>query len=168
MKQWHLVHTKPRQEERALENLERQDYTCYLPRALLVRRVRGRPRRHVEPLFPRYLFIHLEPGVDNWAPLRSTLGVSRVVRFGADAAVVPDALVAALRSREDRDGLCDLQVAPPAAGDRVLLVDGALAGLEGVFVTRDGERRAVILLEIVGKATRVRVPSDWVESPCDG
>ena len=28
---WYLVHTKPRQEGLALENLERQGYECYLP-----------------------------------------------------------------------------------------------------------------------------------------
>ena len=28
---WYLIHTKPRQESVALENLERQGYQCYLP-----------------------------------------------------------------------------------------------------------------------------------------
>jgi transcriptional antiterminator RfaH len=163
MKTWHLVHTKPRQEARAEENLARQGYAVYLPRALVTQRRRGKPQRQVEPLFPRYLFIRLEPGVDNWAPLRSTLGVSAVVRFGADAAIVPDALVAALQAREDSAGLCDLRQAPPEAGDRVLVVEGELAGFEGIFVTTDGDARATILLDIVGRATRVRLPADWVE-----
>ncbi|HEY5790780.1 MAG TPA: transcriptional activator RfaH, partial [Gammaproteobacteria bacterium] len=135
MKHWHLVHTKPRQEARAAENLGRQGYAVYLPLALALRRRRGKPERLVEPLFPRYLFIRLEPGVDNWAPLRSTLGVSRVVRFTEEAAVVPDDLIAALRAHEDESGLCNLQLAPPQEGDRVLVVEGSLAGLEGVFVT---------------------------------
>ncbi|WP_332455243.1 transcription termination/antitermination NusG family protein, partial [Pseudomonas fragi] len=34
-----------------------------------------------ESLFPGYLFIHMPPGA-NWAPLRSTRGVARVVAFG--------------------------------------------------------------------------------------
>ncbi len=28
---WHLVHTKPRQERCALDNLDRQGYQCYFP-----------------------------------------------------------------------------------------------------------------------------------------
>lgn len=164
MKHWHLVHTKPRQEARAAENLGRQGYAVYLPLALALRRRRGKPERLVEPLFPRYLFIRLEPGVDNWAPLRSTFGVSRVVRFGMEAAVVPDALVDALRQREDADGVCDLRRPPPQAGDRVLIVEGALAGLEGLFEAEDGEQRVTVLLEIVGRATRVRVPAGWIET----
>lgn len=168
MRHWHLVHTKPRQESRAEENLARQGYTVYLPRARVARRRRGRLQRTVEPLFPRYLFIRLEPGVDNWAPLRSTLGVSTVVRFGRDAACVPDALIESLRAREDDEGLCDLQLAPPAPGDRVVVIDGELAGLDGVFVTEDGDARAVILLDIVGRASRVRLPADWLEARRDG
>ena len=167
MKSWHLIHTKPRQEARAEENLVRQGYTVYLPRARVARRRRGRLVRQVEPLFPRYLFISLEPGVDNWAPLRSTLGVATVVRFGAEAAVVPEALVEVLRGREGDDGLCDLQQQAPAPGDRVQVVEGELAGLEGVFVAADGETRATILLDIVGRATRVRLPADWVETRHD-
>jgi transcriptional antiterminator RfaH len=167
VKSWHLVHTKPRQEARAEENLARQGYEVYLPQARVARRRRGRLERRVEPMFPRYLFIHLEPGVDNWAPLRSTLGVSTVVRFGTDAAIVPDALVAALKAREDDEGLCDLQQQAPAPGDRVQIVEGELAGLEGVFVAADGETRATILLDIVGRAARVRLPTDWVEKRGD-
>jgi transcription antitermination factor NusG len=45
----------------------------------------------------------------------------------------------------------------------VLVVEGELAGFEGIFVTTDGDARATILLDIVGRATRVRLPADWVE-----
>jgi transcriptional antiterminator RfaH len=99
--------------------------------------------------------------------LRSTLGVSTVVRFGVEAAIVPDVLVEALRAREGEDGLCDLQLAPPAPGERVVVVEGELAGLDGVYVTEDGDARAIILLDIVGRATRVRLPADWVETRGD-
>ena len=33
--QWYLIHTKPRQEVCALENLQRQGYECYLPQLVL-------------------------------------------------------------------------------------------------------------------------------------
>ena len=84
MKYWYAVQAKPRQENTAEENLRRQGFDTYLPKIQLRRRRRDKWTKVVEPLFPRYLFIHLEPGVDNWAPLRSTLGVSTVVRFGVE------------------------------------------------------------------------------------
>ena len=60
---WYLVHTKPRQEKCALDNLQRQGYQCYLPT-----RPSEKLRQRLltladEPLFPRYLFIQL--GMDD-------------------------------------------------------------------------------------------------------
>ena len=59
-KSWYLVYTKPRQEEVALTNLTRQGYGVYLPRLRQLRKRSGKQVPVVEPLFPRYLFIHLD------------------------------------------------------------------------------------------------------------
>ena len=39
---WYVVHTKPRQEDKALLNLERQGYRCYLPRLTVEKIRRGK------------------------------------------------------------------------------------------------------------------------------
>ena len=84
---WYLVHTKPRQEQRASANLFNQGYVTWLPQ-LRVEKVRQRRLVVVdEPLFQRYLFIHLPPGI-NWSPVRSTLGVTTIVRFGGEGRVM--------------------------------------------------------------------------------
>ncbi|MDR2613721.1 MAG: transcription/translation regulatory transformer protein RfaH, partial [Candidatus Accumulibacter sp.] len=59
---WYLVHTKPKQEKCALQNLEWQGYECYLP-IVPSEKVRQNALTFVdEPLFPRYLFIRLGQG----------------------------------------------------------------------------------------------------------
>ncbi|MDR3087329.1 MAG: transcriptional activator RfaH, partial [Azoarcus sp.] len=99
---WYLVHTKPRLEKTALENLERQGYECYLPMLPTEKLRRGKLTVSDTPLFPRYLFIRL--GMDNpdkgWGPIRSTIGVSRLVVFGSHPAKADDALIALLKSHE--------------------------------------------------------------------
>jgi hypothetical protein len=92
---WYLVHTKPRQEEVALANLERQGYECYLPQMRIERIRRRKAEVATEPMFPRYLFIRLDSSDQgkSRSPIRSTLGVSQLVHFGARAAKVDDALV---------------------------------------------------------------------------
>jgi hypothetical protein len=45
------------------------------------------------PMFPRYVFFRPGSAGQSIAPVRSTLGVSHVVRFGATPATVDDALV---------------------------------------------------------------------------
>ncbi len=73
---WYLVHTKPRQEKCALENLQRQGFQCYLPTLPAEKLRQGVLTVADEPLFPRYLFIRLGQGdsAKSWAPIRSTKG----------------------------------------------------------------------------------------------
>src|SRR4030065_2468428 len=104
-KSWYLVYAKPRQEEVALTNLVRQGYGAYLPRVREARKRQGRRIMVVDPLFPRYLFIYLDTHTDNWGPIRSTLGVASLVRFGQEPACIPDELIDFLKTREGEAGL---------------------------------------------------------------
>jgi len=160
---WYLIHSKPRRERAALDNLERQGYRAYLPLARVHRRERGRLAARVEPLFPRYLFLRLSDRDEDWGPIRSTIGVSALVRFGATPARLPDAFVEALRAREDAGGVQELPWREIAAGERVRIVDGALAGLEAVFHARTGAERVVVLLQVAERLVRVELQAGAVE-----
>lgn len=156
-KHWYLVYTKPRQEQVARTNLLRQGYEIYLPLMRELRRRQGRRLPVVVPMFPRYLFVRLDTRTDNWAPIRSTLGVVSLVRFGHLPARAPEELIRLLRAREDAEGI---QVLPPEyfrPGARVRVTAGGLAGYEGVFLARTGRERVVILLELLGRHTRATV-----------
>jgi transcriptional antiterminator RfaH len=149
---WYLVQSKPRNEARALENLVRQGYETYFPLMEVERLQRGKLLKKMEPLFPRYLFLHLEEGNDNWGPIRSTLGVAGLVRFGQAYAVVSDEVMAAVRERTQ-----DIKKSLFESGDNVRVVSGPLLGLEGVFEIADGEQRSFVLLEFMQKQQRVSV-----------
>jgi transcriptional antiterminator RfaH len=154
---WHLIHTKIRLERRALENLERQGYECYLPLFPAEKLRRGKLVVADVPLFPRYLFIRLgADGSDKgWGPIRSTRGVSALVRFGEQPARADDALIAFLKSREQaRRGAPERLFAP---GECVQLLDAPFAGIEGVYQMTDGEQRAMVLIEMLGKSTLLRI-----------
>jgi transcriptional antiterminator RfaH len=154
---WHLVYTKAQQEDIALLNLERQGYTCYLPK-LRVERIRRRKAEMViEPMFPRYLFVRLDLSGQgkSWTPIRSTLGVQQLIYFGSRAAQVDDQLIDMLRLREAES---------PSermfnASESVVITDGPFAGIEAIYQTEDAERRAFILLEILSKPVRMQIDS---------
>jgi len=152
---WYLVHTKPRQEDIALANLERQGYECYLPQMRIERVRRRKAEVATEPMFPRYLFIRLDSSDQgkSWSPIRSTLGVSQLVHFGARAANVDDTLVDLLRQRERALST----QAMFASGDSVVIADGPFAGIEAIYQTADAERRAFILLEILAKPVSMHI-----------
>ncbi len=154
---WYLVHTKPRQEKCALDNLHRQGYQCYLPTLPSEKLRQGLLTVADEPLFPRYLFIRLGMGdtAKSWAPIRSTKGVSRLVSFGIEPARVDDGLIELLRTQE-----AAVQSEPERLfkqGERVRLTEVPFAGIEGIYQMADGERRVMVLIEILSKPVAVRV-----------
>lgn len=162
-KSWYLIYTKSRQEELALSNLGRQGYDVYLPKVRQMRRRCGRQEGVVEPLFPRYLFIRLNTQTDNWGPIRSTFGVASLVRFGAEPAQVPDALVAHLKAREGRMGLHEWAEAKIEIGDRVQVAQGPLKGYDGILLAKTRQERVLILLEILGKEVRTYLSKAHVD-----
>lgn len=149
---WYLLHTKPRQEETAFLNLNRQGYSCYLPKFKAQRIRCGKTEWLQEALFPRYLFIHLthHPDGQTWAPIRSTIGVSQMVCFGGQPARIDDGLIHALQKREQRTEMLF------TAGDAVMVTEGPFAGVEAIYSTTNPEQRALVLLKLLN--TQVTLP----------
>ena len=155
---WFAVYTKPRQERIALEHLVRQEFNCFLPMAINPYQRRSQSQVRIEPLFPRYLFLNAVADQQSLGPVRSTRGVNTLVRFGVELARIPDLIIRAIRSRCNAEtGLVRLDPVPVEPGDRVRVFDGPLAGVNGLFQARSGADRALLLIEFMGRQTRVEV-----------
>lgn len=157
-RQWYVLQCKPRECLRAVEQLANQNYDAFCP-TLAREAVRGGKRLVVvEPLFPHYIFIQLSATDDNWAPIRSTRGVAKVLRFGEMPLAVPEAIVTALQAREAGT---DANEQHPTAlftpGQQVQISEGPLAGLNAIVAARDGIERVVLLLKLLHQEQRVTV-----------
>lgn len=154
---WYVVQTKPRQEFRAREHLERQGFRCVLP-LLRVEKIRRRMRQWVEePLFARYLFVELGDADARWSVLRSTRGVSQVVRFGGVPARIPADWMASFFSC----GRAPVRLFD--VGQRVVVTEGPFKGLEGIYQLPDGGSRAIVLLELLGKPCIGKFPVEALQ-----
>lgn len=156
---WFAVYTKPRQEHIALLNLEGQSFECYLPMAERPQRPRPTPKRSLnEAMFPRYLFLRADPGCQSLATVRSTVGVSGLVRAGSEPIKIPSSIIAGLKARmHPATGRIKLNSIALRAGDKVRVSDGPFADLEGIFKECRGRTRSLLLLEILGRQTAVDV-----------
>ena len=167
---WFTVYSKPRQEQTALEHLQRQGFKCFLPMAINPYQRRSRQvgaasaakrfsaGQRAEPLFPRYLFLNAIPDQQSLGPVRSTRGVAGLVRFGMKLVEMPDSVIAHIRNRCDPEtGLVTLDPVPVEVGDKVKVFDGPLAGLQGIFQERKGSARALLLMTLLGTESTVEV-----------
>jgi transcriptional antiterminator RfaH len=163
-KSWYLLTAKPNQDQRAEQNLLNQGYTVYRPLARVPRVRKGKNEYRIESLFPRYLFIRLDPEQDNWSPIRSTYGVSGFVKFGMYPTVVPDSLIQYVRENEREFERRASLIDEFQSNDPVLVMEGIFKGLEGLFKQFEGEQRAIVLLHFLGHQRPVEVPTQVLKA----
>ena len=163
MLQWFAVHTLPQSEQRAALHLRNQGFDTYLPcyrkRVRHARQVKDRAR----PLFPRYLFLAMDLAAARWRAIRSTIGVAELVTTGDRPAPVPQRVIDEIRAREGEDGLVILPQRPAfGAGERVAIQEGALTGQTGIFECMTDFDRVVVLLDLLGRQVKVRLPAEAI------
>lgn len=109
----------------------------------------------MEPLFPGYLFIHLDNVNDNWIPIRSTRGVMCIVRFTEYPEPIPDELIARIRWQVAERPVSEAYF---MAGDRVVITEGAFSQIEAIFIANDGRERVQLLMQILSDQHEVSCP----------
>lgn len=166
MKSWFVVHTQPRKEEVATENLIRQGFEIYYPQCKKIRKHARRVTEVVSPLFPRYLFIAFDKEHTQWRCINSTRGVSYLITSKSGIPCILDQeIVDDIKSKEQENGLVDimhLQIFEH--GQRVFIKDGAFKNQVGEYIFMDDKYRVEVLINILGKPTKVKVDLQQVEA----
>ncbi|MCP4274470.1 MAG: transcription/translation regulatory transformer protein RfaH [Gammaproteobacteria bacterium] len=152
---WYLLQCKPREELRAKKNLENQGYNTFLPQIATSKKTQLGYTKTSTPLFPGYLFIKLNHTTDNWAPVRSTRGVNKLVRFGQNTAIVPKKVIKAIKQQIKYQD--PHKAYPFSKGDNVTITSGPFKELQAIFDCRNGQQRAWVLLELMGKWQRITI-----------
>jgi transcriptional antiterminator RfaH len=159
---WFVVQTQPHAEAKAKRHLANQGFTTYLP--IYRRRVRHARRSEIvmRPLFPGYLFVHLDPELHRWRSINGTIGVRRILTDGDSPRCVPDGIIDEIVSRQDETGAVKIVTPAFTPGQAVRLLAGPLADVAGLFEEARDENRVVLLLSLLGRKVRVVAPVDEV------
>lgn len=156
-KNWYLLTSKPQKDAYAETQLVNQGYKVYRPLAKRIRKRRQKLTEVLESLFPRYIFIHLDQVHDNWAPIRSTRGVSGIVKFGDEPAIVPESIIKTLKQNEDEFSERAINLDRFKKGDKVIIESGPYADLKAIFDAYNGEQRAIILLSMLNTVAKLSI-----------
>jgi transcriptional antiterminator RfaH len=161
---WLVAYTKPRLEQVALQNLERQHFETYLPLYKKFKNTETGPLPVLEPMFPRYIFFRPSTPQQSIETVRSTKGVSHIVRFGFELGIVSADMMASLREFEVSQNQATLQeMSNFKVGQKVELKHVALGAFEGL-IQSVSKKRVAVLLEIMGRKTLVQMGHHQIEA----
>ena len=161
--QWFLIYTKPRQEERAKENLENQGFETFLP-MIAYEKIKQPKLYSLKPMFPRYLFTKFNVE-KNWVHIKSTRGVSHMVVFGDNLTEVPNSVMDYLKSKVDDNDVLKLQTTRKTfqKGDELVIKQGVFQGKDATFLSMSGKERVRVLLSLMNRIMITDLPGQNVE-----
>jgi transcription antitermination factor NusG len=151
---WYAIAVAPRKEHSVASAAGTKGFECFLP--LYERRAIWSDRVKVSavPLFPGYVFCRLD--VRNRLPLLVTPGVREIVGTARIPTPIDDTEIEAI-SRALKNGLLLEPCDHLEQGDRVIVTNGPLAGLEGIFLRHRGRDRLILSVSLIGRSVAAEV-----------
>lgn len=171
---WFVVNTRHSADKYAFDFLTSKlfDYDVYWPRV----EVGDGLKATIRSFLPRYLFVRNDGrGVGH---IRNVPGVANMTRCGVSLAMVKQDVIEKMREREDERGLIRLGDAETdaflgkkkkrfARGQKVKVILRSLGNesdFDALFQSMNGEHRAVIFADLLGKSTKMTVSVTQLEA----
>lgn len=157
---WYAAYTSANHEKRVAEQLGARDVEYFLPLHESVRKWKDRRVRLQLPLFPGYIFVHM--ALCDRLKVQQVPGLARLVGFGGTPAELPEPEIETLRMRL----VSGVRAEPHrymVAGRRVRVMNGPMAGLQGILTRRKSNARLVVSLELIQRAIVVEIDEADVE-----
>lgn len=159
---WFAIETRPRHEKKVSARLRDGGVDVFLPLAAEKRQWSDRRRIIEVPVFPRYVFVRIEPTASARIPVLRADGVMSFVGNRGIGAAIPDAQVESVRNV--------ISLAVPFShhafldvGQKVRIRGGALDGVEGVLKAINGDQSLVVSVEMICRSLAIRVDGYRVE-----
>jgi len=159
---WYGLQTRPRHEKIVAQRLAERDVTTFLPLVSEGLRWSDRKKTVQVPLFSCYVFARFTPNRAERLRVLRVDGVFGFVGARGEGTPIPDQQIDAVRS------LVETQLPWSShpflkIGQRVRIKSGVLDGLEGILVSRNGDRSLVISVDAIQRSLAVRVEGYEVE-----
>jgi transcription antitermination factor NusG len=159
---WYALHTRARHERVVETRLRDQGMETFLPIVQEVHRWSDRKKKVEVPLFSCYIFVHCALRPEDRTMVHRVDSVLGFVGVRGAGVPIPDEQIESIRS-------VLAQASPWRAhpflktGQRVRVRGGALDGVEGVFLSENGDHSLVISVDVIQRSMAVRIDGYDVE-----
>jgi len=160
---WYAVQTRARHEKRVAERFQEQGLPIFLPLVSEVRRWSDRKKTVELPLFGCYVFVKVAASREERLRVCCIDGVLRIVGGKGEGSPIPNEQIEAVRAITSQQ-LTWTEHPFLKIGQRVRIKSGALNGVEGILVARDGDRTLVVSVDAIQRSLSVRIEGYDIES----
>jgi transcription antitermination factor NusG len=159
---WYALHTRARHEKAVEKRLRDQGMETFVPTTVELHKWSDRKKKVEVPLFSCYVFVRCELSPEDRTRVYRVESVHGFVGSRGASLPIPDAQIEGIQKV--------LSQAAPwrsypflKAGQRVRVRGGAMDGVEGVFVSENGDHSLVISVEAIQRSMAVRIDGYQVE-----
>lgn len=156
---WYALHVQTRKEAGVASHLAGNGFECFLPTYKSKRQWSDRMKEVEQPLFPSYLFCRFN--FNERRPILVAPGVMQVVGIGKNATPIPDEEICAIRTAVS-SGIPNLPWPYIEVGERVRVVCGTLAGVEGILLNFKGKDRVILSVNLLQRSVALEVDQEWL------
>ncbi len=159
---WYALHTRARHEKAIERRLREQGMEAYVPTTTEVHRWSDRKKKVEVPLFSCYVFLRCALSAQDRTRVYQVESVHGFVGMHGSSLPIPD---------EQIEGIQKVltQTAPWRSypflkvGQRVRVRGGAMDGVEGVFLSENGDHSLIISVDAIQRSMAVRIDGYDVE-----
>jgi transcriptional antiterminator RfaH len=160
---WHVIYTKPNSEKKVAQSLEAGGRKVFCPVTTEMRQWSDRKKTILVPLFKSYVFVWVDVFKDEHLSILQVPGVLGFLKWVGKPGIVKNEEIQQIREFVERYGHHKISVAAQyAAGDKVSIAEGPLAGKGGTVVAIRN-RTAILELETLGCCLLAHVPVSSIQ-----
>lgn len=153
---WYALHTRARHERVVESRLREQGLETFLPTMKEVHRWSDRKKTVEVPLFGCYVFVRCGLSGEDRTKIHRVDSILGVVGVRGSGTAIPEEQIEGVRTLLT-------QTAPWRShpflkvGQRVRVCGGAMDGVEGIFLSENGDHSLVISVDVIQRSLAVRI-----------
>jgi transcription antitermination factor NusG len=153
---WFAIQTRARHEKKVDTQLHEKGIESFLPLRNEKHRWSDRQKVVQQPLFSGYVFVHIADTLPVRKTVLTTIGVCWFVGNRGVGLPIPDKQIQDIQTILN----CAMPYSPfpyVRVGQRVRVRGGCLDGIEGILISQESDRTAVVSVELVRRSLAVRI-----------
>jgi transcription elongation factor/antiterminator RfaH len=159
---WFVLHTKSRFENVVFDLLIKKGIEAFLPKIKKLSKRKDRKKIIEVPMFPGYLFVKSSFNPEHRLKILKTTGAVKLIGTKNGPVPVRTEAIESLKlftmSREEIFTGKGFK-----KGQKVIITDGAMAGVKGIFEKDTGKARVIVQIDILGRFAYTEVDEENIE-----